>query len=87
MPITVTNADGTTSSIGSGDKYRMEFLTSDKFGAGTDAKVCVQFADGGGVSWTPGLTQTKAMFERRMVDTFVAASLLKMHVSPLPDAF
>lgn len=80
MPITVTNADGTTSQLGSGDKYKLEFSTSDKFGAGTDAQVYVQFADAAGGTWTPTLTQTKAMFERRSVDAFVAGSLLQLQV-------
>ncbi|KAG2450199.1 hypothetical protein HYH02_000301 [Chlamydomonas schloesseri] len=61
-----------------GDRYRIVTMTGNVMGAGTDAKVMLQFADMNGATWTPVFTQTKAMFERNMRDEFFVAAPAKM---------
>ena len=66
------------SPAGTGDRYRIVTLTGNVTGAGTDAKVCLQFIDATGASWVPAFTQTKAMFERNMRDEFFVTSPMKL---------
>ncbi len=61
-----------------GDRYRIVTATSDTFGAGTDAKVGLQFTDASGATWTPTFSQTKAMFERNKQDEFFVAATAKL---------
>ncbi|GLC44364.1 hypothetical protein PLESTF_000049800 [Pleodorina starrii] len=63
---------------GGGDRYRIVTVTGNVLGAGTDAKVGLQFFDAGGASWAPVLNQTKAMFERSTRDEFFATSPVKL---------
>lgn len=42
-----------------GDRYRIVTMTGNVLGAGTDAKVMLQFADMNGITWVPVFTQTK----------------------------
>lgn len=63
---TDATADEPTAGAGQagGEPYQLLFVTSDRFGAGTNAKVRVQFEDEAGTPWQPEFTQTPDQFER-----------------------
>ncbi|GFR41097.1 hypothetical protein Agub_g1741 [Astrephomene gubernaculifera] len=61
-----------------GDRYRIVTVTGDVMGAGTDAKVGLQFADTSNATWAPALSQNKAMFERGKRDEFFATASTKL---------
>jgi hypothetical protein len=45
-------------------QFKLSVLTSDKLGAGTGAKVCLQFIDTEGRTWSPQLAQTPEHFQK-----------------------
>ncbi|KXZ56858.1 hypothetical protein GPECTOR_1g774 [Gonium pectorale] len=74
----VESPAGAAGGSGGGDRYRIVAVTGNVLGAGTDAKVHLQFTDAVGVQWAPIFPQTKAMFERGARDEFFATAPTKM---------
>ncbi|KAF5837533.1 hypothetical protein DUNSADRAFT_4226 [Dunaliella salina] len=72
----VNPAQGTANA--KGDMYRLQFKTSNKMGAGTDASVRVELTDASGHKWKPYFAQDSSMFERGATDEFMVSSLEPM---------
>ena len=66
----MASVDGLARKSVAGDSYRLVVYTSDKFGAGTDATVRIEFYDAWDQAWQPTIPQDKDLYERKGKDEF-----------------